>query len=79
MIINSTFDYAMLLYAMRDGFDRQVDDDPRAYWERAIHSLRTYDKNPIPEGGEDYPYDDTGGWLAGKEWLQEIEDGRRSV
>lgn len=76
MIINSTFTYGSLLNAMRDGFERHVKDDPVVFWERCILSLKYYDKNPIPKGGEEYPYDEKGGWLPGKEWLQDIEDGK---
>lgn len=76
MIINSTYTYASLLNAMREAFENGVDFDRRAWWDRQILSLRHYHRNPIPEGGEDYPYDEDGGWLPGKEWLHKIEDGQ---
>ncbi len=74
MVINSRYTYEALLYSMREAFDKGFKSDPRAFWKEGILSLKYYDKNPIPEGGEDYPYDEKGGWLSGKEWLQEIED-----
>ncbi len=76
MIINSTYTYGSLLNAMRLAFENGFKSDPKAFWEESILELKYYDKNPIPEGGEEYPYDEKGGWLPGKEWLQDIEDGK---